>query len=61
MSQYDPKLVGDILFLGRILLASTSRWPKTSYLLWNFNTLENILMILGRNVEQDKMTCRVQE
>ena len=25
------------------------------------NTLWNIFMILGRNVEQDKMTCHVQE
>ena len=28
---------------------------KTSCLLYNLNTLWNILMILGRNVEQDKM------
>ena len=25
------------------------------------NTIWNILIILGRNVEQDEMTCRVQE
>ena len=25
------------------------------------NTLRNILMMLGTNVEQDKMTCCVQE
>ena len=30
-------------------------------LLCNMNILQNILMILGRNVEQDKMTCCVQE
>ena len=27
----------------------------------NSNTLWNILMVLGRNVEQDEMTCCVQE
>ena len=27
----------------------------------NSNTLHSILMILGRNVEQDKPTCRLQE
>ena len=31
------------------------------YPLCNLNTLHNILMILGRNVEQDKMTCHLQE
>ena len=30
-------------------------------LLCNTNTLQNILMILGRNVEEDEMTCCVQE
>ena len=30
-------------------------------LLCNMNTLQNILMILGRNVEQDEVTCWVQE
>ena len=30
-------------------------------LLYNTNTLWNILMILGTNVEQDDMTCCVQE
>ena len=29
--------------------------------LCNSNTLWNIFMILGRNVEQDKMMCLVQE
>ena len=29
--------------------------------LCNTNTLQNILMILGRNVERDKTTCWVQE
>ena len=29
--------------------------------LCNLNTLWNILMILGRNVEQDKATCGIQE
>ena len=31
------------------------------YLLSNSNTLHNILMILSRNVEQDEMTCHLQE
>ena len=26
-----------------------------------YKTLWNILMVLGKNVEQDEMTCRVQE
>ena len=30
-------------------------------LLCNTNTLRNILMVLGTNVEQDEMTCCVQE
>ena len=30
-------------------------------LLCNMNTLWNILMMLGTNVEQDDMTCCVQE
>ena len=30
-------------------------------LLCNTNTLRNILMILGTNVEQDEMTCCVPE
>ena len=30
-------------------------------LLCNTNTLRNILMMLGTNVEQDEMTCCVQE
>ena len=30
-------------------------------LLCNTNTLQNILMMLGTNVEQDKMTCCIQE
>ena len=25
------------------------------------NTLQNILMVLGRNAEQDKRTCHIQE
>ena len=28
---------------------------------YNSNTLGNILMVFGKNVEQDKMTCGVQE
>ena len=44
-----------------------SRWRRrkhrhrTSCPLCNLNTLWNILMILGRNVEQDQTTYRVQE
>ena len=34
---------------------------KTFCLLCNLNTLWNILMILGRNVNQDKMTCHIQD
>ena len=35
--------------------------PLISCLLCKSKTLWNIFMILGRNVEQDQMTCRVQE
>ena len=40
-----------------------SHWRrcKTSCQLCNLNTLWNILMILGRNVDQDEMTCRIQD
>ena len=40
-----------------------SRWRqhKSSCPLCNFNTLWNILMILDRNVDQDEMTCRIQD
>ena len=42
-----------------------SRWHqhqrKTSCLLCNVNTLWNILMIFGRNVDQDEMTCYIQD
>ena len=37
------------------------RRRKTSCPLCNLNTLWNILMILGRNVEQDEITCRIQD
>ena len=30
-------------------------------LLCNTNTLQNILMMLGTNIEQDEMTCCIQE
>ena len=36
-------------------------WKKISCLLCNSNTLRNISMVLGRNVEQDETTCHVQE
>ena len=29
--------------------------------LCNSNTLRNILMVLGKNVEQDEMMCGIQE
>ena len=51
-----------ILFLGRIPLArQRQRRRKTYCPLCNLNTLWNILMILGRNVDQDEMTCRIQD
>ena len=36
------------------------RWSKTSCLLCTLITLWNILMIFGRNVDQEEMTCRIQ-
>ena len=44
--EFSPLLVFDFDFLS---------------LLRNTNTLRNILMMLGTNVEQDEMTCCVQE
>ena len=35
--------------------------PLISYLLCESKTFWNIFMILGRNVEQDQLTCHVQE
>ena len=35
--------------------------PLISYPLCKSKTLWNIFMILGRDVEQDQTTCRVQE
>ena len=51
-----PKGWGDIFLDG-------SRWRrrKTSCPLCSLITLWNILMILGRNVDQDKMTCCIQD
>ena len=55
--------------VGRYCFWDGSRWHqrwhqhqrKTSCPFCNLNTLWNILMILGRNVEQDQTTCRIQE
>ena len=44
--ELSPLLVFEFVFLS---------------LLCNTNTLRNILMMLGKNVEQDEMTCCVQE
>ena len=38
-----------------------SDYPLISCLFCNANTLRNILMVLGRNVEQDESMCRIQE
>ena len=38
-----------------------SYYPLISCLLCKSKTFWNSFMILGRNVEQDKMTCRIQE
>ena len=36
-------------------------FEKDFYPLFNSNTIWNILMVLGRNVEQDQTTCPLQE
>ena len=36
-------------------------WRKTFCPLSNLNILWNILLILGTNVDQDKMTCQIQD
>ena len=40
---------------------SNNDYPLISCPLCKLKTLWNIFMILGKNVEQDQMTCRVQE
>ena len=45
LSELSPLLVFELDFLS---------------LLCNTNTLQNILMMLGTNVEQDEMTCCIQ-
>ena len=40
---------------------SDSDYPLISCPLCKSKTLWNIFMILGRNIEQDQMTCHVQE
>ena len=40
---------------------SCRRRRQTSYPLCNLNTLWNILMILGRNVDQEEVTCHIQD
>ena len=42
-------------------VVSDSDYPLISCLLCKSKTLWNSFMILGRNVEQDQTTCRVQE
>ena len=56
---------GHIVFrtdpVGVGISLSVSIGVKTSCPLCNLNTLWNILMILGRNVDQDVMTCCIQD
>ena len=40
---------------------SDSDYPLISFPLCKSKTLWDIFMVLSRNVEQDQMTCRVQE
>ena len=42
-------------------LVFDSDYALSSCLLCKSNTLWNIFMILGRNVEQDETMCRIQE
>ena len=42
-------------------IMSHSDYPLISCPLCKSKTLWNIFMILGRNVEEDHLTCRVQE
>ena len=49
------------LTFGITLVMFDSDYPLISCPLCKSKTLWNIFMILGRNVEQDQMTGRVQE
>ena len=59
-----PKGGGTYCFLGLIMWhwhqRQRRRRRKTSCPLCNLNTLWNIFMTLGRNVEQDKRMCHVK-
>ena len=50
-----------LLLLLSPVIMSDSDYPLILCPLCKSETLWNIFMILGRNVEQDQMTCRVQE
>ena len=51
----------DTLFLGGSNWCRHQRRRKTSCPHCNLNTPWNISMILGRNVDKDEMTCRIQD
>ena len=62
----DNVLLTRMTTLPFLLLAlspfmSDSDYPLILCLLCKSKTLWNIFLILGRNVEQDQMTCHVQE
>ena len=56
---------GTYCFWDRSRCCRHQRWHrhlrKTSCPFCNLNTFWNILMILGRNVDQDEMTCHIQD
>ena len=49
-----------LLLLSPVIMSDID-YPLILCPLCRSETLWNIFMILGRNVEQDQMTCRVQE
>ena len=52
------KVGGDIVFgTGPVGISVDIKLRR----LCNLNTLWNIMMILGRNVDQDEMMCRIQD
>ena len=58
-----PKVCVCVCVGGAYCFLDGSRWRRcktsSSCLLCNLNTLLNILMILGRNVDQEEMTCHI--
>ena len=59
MSHTRMTTLPSLLLALSYFVMSDSGYPLISCPLYKSKTLWNIFMILGRNVEQDQMTCRI--